>query len=93
MKQKLCGILLVFGVLTTGGCGILWSEQREPHDSPEVVVVNECHFTEGEGEEIVVTRGWILMRIQLEQDMERALSSCLDKIDRVNHDLKLCLEK
>lgn len=55
-------------------------------------MVNECHFSGSDGERVVVSREWMLMRLQLEQEMESALSSCLDKIDEMNLQLRLCLE-
>lgn len=82
----------MLGALTISGCGILWRE-REPQQDSSVVVVSECQFADADGGLVSVTREWMLTRLQLEQDMEGALSSCLDKIDEINHHLQLCLEK
>jgi hypothetical protein len=91
MKHILSAIWLVFGALTISGCGTLWREP-EPRPDEQAIVVNSCHFSDPKGGRVVVTREWMLMRLQLEQEMESALSSCLDKIDEMNHQLRLCLE-
>jgi hypothetical protein len=60
-------------------CGVFCSEQRAPNESQsEVIVVEKSEIQQNEDGSYTVSKGWMLNRIYMEEQLEEALNACLE---------------
>lgn len=69
-------MLLLALLAMTSGCGGFCSKQTPKSES--VVVVNDNDIVENPDGSFTVSKGWMLNRMHLENELESALEACLN---------------
>lgn len=77
LTTRSASLLLLLVTMTS--CGVFCSEQRATNESQsEVIVVEKSEIQQNEDGSYTVSKGWMLNRIYMEEQLEEALNACLE---------------